>query len=187
MLQLNNIHHSWALFLDRDGVINHEKDGSYIFNWQEFHFYDGVKKALKILNNHFGTIVMVTNQRGIGKKLMTEDDLNNIHQNMLEEINKKGGRIDKIYYCSDLENSSPNRKPNHGMALQAKNDFPLIDFSKSIMVGNKLSDMQFGRNAGMYTVFVATTHSETPYPHELIDMRFDDLLSFANAVENNTQ
>jgi len=187
MLQLKNIHHSWTLFLDRDGVINHEKDGSYIFNWQEFHFYDGVKEALQILHNHFDTIVMVTNQRGIGKKLMTEDDLNNIHQNMLEEIKMEGGRIDKIYYCTDLENSSPNRKPNHGMALQAKNDFPLIDFSKSIMVGNKLSDMQFGRNAEMYTVFVATTHPETPYPHELIDIRFNNLLSFANAVENNTQ
>ncbi|MBX2930839.1 MAG: HAD family hydrolase [Chitinophagaceae bacterium] len=182
MLNLKSINPSWTLFLDRDGVINHEKDGSYIFNWQEFHFYDGVKEALHILNKHFDTIVMVTNQRGVGKKLMTENDLNNIHQNMLEEINKAGGRIDKIYYCSDIENTSPNRKPNHGMALQAKKDFAAIDFSKSIMVGNKLSDMQFGRNAGMHTVFVATTHPEIPFPHEAIDARFNDLWAFAKAI-----
>ena len=101
---------------------------------------------------------------------------------MLKEIETNGGRIDKIYFCSDLEDTSPNRKPNAGMAFKAKADFANIDFTKSIIVGNKLSDMQFGRNAGMYTVFVATTNPEIPTPHPLIDLRFNNLAEFANAL-----
>ncbi|HNJ58743.1 MAG TPA: HAD hydrolase-like protein, partial [Chitinophagaceae bacterium] len=59
-----------------------------------------------------------------------------------------------------------------------------MDFTKSIMVGNKLSDMQFGKNAGMHTVFVATTHPQTPYPHATIDARFKNLLEFALAIQH---
>jgi histidinol-phosphate phosphatase family protein len=99
---------------------------------------------MNILNNRFNSIVMVTNQKGIGRQLMSVDDLDNIHTNMKSEIETHGGRVDKIYYCPDLDSHSINRKPNAGMALQAKKDFPAIDFKKSIIVGNKLSDMQFG-------------------------------------------
>ncbi|MFY7963866.1 MAG: D-glycero-alpha-D-manno-heptose-1,7-bisphosphate 7-phosphatase [Chitinophagaceae bacterium] len=179
---LAKIDSSWTLFIDRDGVINHEKKADYILNWDEFVFYNGVKPAMKILNKKFGIIVMVTNQKGVGKGLMTMDDLQLIHTNMTCEILEAGGRIDKIYYCSDVNNDSYNRKPNPGMALQAKIDFPTIDFSKSIMVGNKLSDMEFGRNAGINTVFLATTNPETPFPHPAIDVRFNDLLAFTKAI-----
>ena len=68
------------------------------------------------------------------------------------------------------------------MALQAKKDFPQIDFSKAIMVGNTLSDMQFARNAGMHAVFIPSTKPDVSFPHELIDAGFDSLLDFANAV-----
>ena len=171
-----------ALFLDRDGVINYEKKESYILNWNEFQFYGNVPSAMKIINEIFGTIVMVTNQKGIGKKLMTTDDLNYIHQNMQLHIESAGGRIDKIYYCSDLDDTSINRKPNPGMAFQAKADYPLIDFSKSFMIGNKLSDMQFGRNAGMNTVYLATTNPEVSFTHPDIDFRFNTLFEFATAL-----
>ncbi len=180
MIDLNNIDKTWTLFIDRDGVINHEKKADYIRNWNEFKFYDGVLEALEILNEKFGVIVMVTNQKGVGKGLMTIEDLAEIHNNMISAIQLKNGRVDKIYYCSDLADDSVNRKPNPGMAFQAKRDFPSIDFSKSLMVGNKLSDMGFGRNAGIHTVFVATTNPETQYPHEAIDFRFKDLFHFAS-------
>jgi D-glycero-D-manno-heptose 1,7-bisphosphate phosphatase len=110
------------------------------------------------------------------------EDLHDVHAYMIEDIKEHHGRIDKIYFCTDMHSESPNRKPNPGMALQAKKDFPQIDFSKSIMVGNKLSDMQFARNAGIYSVFIASTNPETAFPHELIDARFDSLLAFANAI-----
>lgn len=182
MLNLNAIDTTWTLFLDRDGVLNYEKKEDYIRSWKEFRFYDGVKEALARLNKVFGVIVLVTNQKGVGKGLMTLDELSTIHSNMMEEIKAAGGRIDKLYFCTDLESSSPCRKPNAGMALQAKEDFPQIDFSKSLIVGNKPGDMQFGRNAGMHTVFVATTNPEVPFPDPLIDVRFNSLLQFATAV-----
>ena len=182
MIDFKQIDKSWTLFLDRDGVINHEKKADYIRNWEEFTFYDGVIEALEILNKKFGVIVMVTNQKGVGKGLMTVNDLDSIHQNMLSNIEHNNGRVDKIYYCAELDDNAHNRKPNPGMAHQAKKDFPTIDFTKSIVVGNKLSDMNFGRNANIFTVFVATTNPETPFPHPAIDLRFDDLLAFATAL-----
>lgn len=180
---LNTIDKSWTLFLDRDGVINHEKKMDYILNTGEFRFYDGVKEALKTLAEIFGTVVMVTNQRGIGKKLMTIENLESIHTMMLEEITAAAGRIDNIYYCTSMDNDCYERKPNPGMAHLAKKDFPHIDFKKSIIIGNKLSDMEFGRNAGMHTVFVATTNPETPFPHTSIDYRFNDLAAVANHLK----
>lgn len=182
---LADIDESWTLFLDRDGVINHEKKEDYILHWGEFKFYPGVKEALNILSDIFGTIVMVTNQRGIGKGLMTADDLTGIHDNMLTEIRLASGRIDKIYYCPELDNACYERKPNPGMAHQALKDFPHINLSKSIIIGNKLSDMQFGRNAGMYTLYVATTNPEVPFPHPLIDFRFNDLAEAAHCIQSS--
>jgi len=174
------IDNSWTLFLDRDGVINHEKKADYIRNTDEFVFYDGVPQAIAALTPLFKRIVIVTNQKGVGRGWMSLADLENIHHAMMQEIEAAGGKIAKIYFCTDTDSDSPNRKPNPGMAFQAKADFADIDFSKSIMVGNKLSDMNFGRNAGIPTVFVATTNPETAFPHEAIDARFNSLPHFAD-------
>ena len=181
---LSKIDKNWTLFLDRDGVINVEKPGSYVLNISEFIFLDGVQQAIKILSEIFGLILIVSNQRGVSKGVMSLEDLHDVHAWMLEEINRQNGRIDKIYFCTDMDANSPNRKPNPGMALQAKKDFPQINFSKSIMVGNKISDMQFARNVGAYAVFVASTNPEIVFPHELIDARFNSLQEFANAFHH---
>ena len=79
---------------------------------------------------------------------MTEADLQTIHFEMQREVEIAGAKIDKIYYCTDKDNTCFFRKPNPGMAWQAITDFPEIDLNKSIMVGNKPSDMRFGRAAG---------------------------------------
>lgn len=181
MLDLQQIDKSWTLFLDRDGVINHEKKEDYILNWNEFQFYNGVPKAVATLNRIFGKTIMVTNQKGVGKGVMSLDDLHHIHDNMQLAIVQAGGHIDRIFFCTDLNDDSFYRKPNPGMAFSAKGEFPDIDLNKSLIVGNKLSDMRFGRNAGMHTVFVATTNPDTPYPHPEIDLRFDSLPAFAAA------
>ena len=146
MIDLLKIDNTWTLFLDRDGVINDEKHEDYIHTWDEFKFYEGVKEALTIFSERFGKIFIVTNQRGVAKGVTKLEDLEDIHKSMIKEIEDSGGRIDKIYYSVDMEDESPNRKPNPGMGLQAGKDFPDIDFSKSIMIGNTLSDMKFGRN-----------------------------------------
>lgn len=182
MFDLQQIDKTWTLFLDRDGVINDEKLGEYILHWDHFIFSTGVLDIFKKLSDSFGRIIIVTNQRGVGKALMTQEALDTIHFEMQREVEIVGGRIDKIYFCTDTNDQNPMRKPNAGMAFQAKKDFPEIDFSKAVMVGNKLSDMRFGRNAGMFTAFVATTNPETPFPHPDIDLRFNSLAYFANTL-----
>jgi D-glycero-alpha-D-manno-heptose 1-phosphate guanylyltransferase len=181
-LDLKKVDKSWTLFLDRDGVINDEIVGTYVLNWEGFKFSPGVLQALKILSQKVGTIVVISNQRGVGKGLMTEADLSDIHKNLLTEVKSAGGRVDHFFYCTEKENTCFNRKPNPGMALQAASQFPQIDLSKTIMLGNKPSDMRFGRAAGIYTVFVTTTNPNEPFPHPDIDLRFDTLLDFAKAL-----
>ena len=137
MLSLKHIDSSWTLFLDRDGVLNVEKKEDYIRHCDEFQFYPEALEALPILAKTFDKIVITTNQKGIGKGLMTHEDLSIIHHNMLKKIFSVGGRIDDIFYCADLDNDSVNRKPQPGMAFQAKNDHPAIDFSKSTIEVSK--------------------------------------------------
>ncbi len=182
MLDLKNVNQTWTLFLDRDGVINDEKLNEYILHWEYFIFSKGVLESFKKLSSVFGRIIIVTNQKGVGKGLMTQAALDTIHYEMQREVTIVGGRIDGVYACTDLDDDSPMRKPAQGMALQAQRDFSQVDFSKSIMVGNKPSDMRFGRAAGMFTVFVATTNSEVPFSHPDIDLRFDNLQAFAEAL-----
>ncbi|MBL7733772.1 MAG: HAD-IIIA family hydrolase, partial [Chitinophagaceae bacterium] len=121
-------------------------------------------------------------QRGVGRGLMTEQDLRTIHQHMQSEAEAAGGRIDGIYYCTSVDNKHPLRKPNPGMAIQAARHFPGLDLSRAIMVGNNPSDMLFGRNSGVYTVFVRSTRPQQPFPHPDIDLIFDTLDEFAKAL-----
>jgi D-glycero-alpha-D-manno-heptose 1-phosphate guanylyltransferase len=181
-LDLKKIDPSWTLFLDRDGVINIDKDGSYIFTPDEFIFMDGAPELFQKLNASFKYLIVVTNQRGVGRGLMTEDSLESIHHKMKDSINKSGGKIDGVYYCIANDRFNPERKPNPGMAFRAQKDFPGIDLSRSIMVGNNISDMRFGRNAGMHTVFVSTTTKNIQLPHPDIDLIFESLADFAKAL-----
>ncbi|ASZ13515.1 HAD-IIIA family hydrolase [Chitinophaga pendula] len=173
----------WTLFLDRDGVINEEIKGSYVLDWGMFRFSEGVLEALAMLSQRFGRIVVVTNQRCIGKGLLTAGGLQDIHQHMTAEIVAAGGRIDGIYYCPDIDSTSPCRKPQTGMAMQAQRDFAEIDFQRAVMVGNTLSDMQFGKTLGMTTVFIPSTLPDTAFPHPLIDRRCDSLLAFSRLLQ----
>jgi len=155
---------SWTLFLDRDGVINKRLMDDYVKSTDEFELLPGVTAALALAVQHFRTIVVVTNQQGIGKQIMTERNLFEIHTYCSELITQGGGRIDQYYFAPELANSEGNlRKPAHGMALQAQLDFPSIRFEKSVMIGDSNSDIAFGKNLGMKTVFVSETgeqHSE---------------------------
>ncbi len=175
-----NIDKSWTLFLDRDGVINKKIENDYVRNWKQFKFLPGVVEALKILDNIFGKIIIVTNQRGIGRGLMTHKDLADIHNKMLKNFETNGIKIAKIYYCPhDYEKEVCNcRKPKIGMAIMAKKDYPEIDFSKSIMVGDSLSDMEFAKNAGMIGVAVNNSNlSKEDFIY------FDSLNDFAKALK----
>lgn len=177
------INRDTTLFLDRDGVLNEELPKDYVKKWEEFVFYPYTLEALKILSTIFNKIFIVTNQKGVGKQLMTEDALHLIHNKMLSIIKDNGGKIDKIYYCTALSNDDPCRKPNAGMAFKAKEDYPSIDLHNSIMVGNNMSDMQFGKNAGMQTILVNTTNPPYPMPHIYIDMQLPTLGAVAQYMQ----
>ncbi len=176
------IDNTWTLFLDRDGVINVETLGSYITDWNEFKFHDGVLEAMQSLSSIFGTIVVVTNQRGVGKGIMTLESLREINANMKNVILEHGGRLDKVYSCTSLSDIDVNRKPNPGMGHQAKEDFPEIDFKKSVMVGNSLSDMEFGKRLAMYTVFLTTKHEPFTLPHDIIDEQYASLADWIRSL-----
>lgn len=178
---LKEIDNTWTLFLDRDGVINHEKKGDYIRNVAEFEFYDGALEAMRLFSQKFKYIIIVTNQRGIGRGLMTHEDLAAIHAYVKAEVVKAGGKIDAFYYAPEVATDAVNRKPNTGMALHAKKDFPGLVFDKSIMVGNNLSDMQFGKSAGMKTVFLHTTNPDQ-HEHEAVDLFYPGILDFAKNI-----
>lgn len=174
----------WTLFLDRDGVINQRIPDNYVKFPSEFEFIKGSDEAIAICNKLFDRVVVVTNQQGIGKKMMRTQMLRGVHEYMCNEIEKKGGKIHNCYHCADLATSnSKYRKPNIGMALQAQKDFPNIDFSKAIMVGDSITDIHFGNRLGMKTVFVETKGKKEVElsQKEDIDYRFSNLFAFASS------
>jgi len=176
---------SWTLFLDRDGVINKRKMDEYVLKPEELILEDRVPLSLAILRNFFSTLVVVTNQQGIGKGLMTEDDLSAIHEKMIREIELSGGKIDKIYFCPALkQDHSFYRKPSPGMGLLARKDFPEINFKKSVMVGDTISDMLFGKRLKMKTVFIGTDQKIISENFNIIDWAFPTLIQFAEYIQN---
>jgi histidinol-phosphate phosphatase family protein len=148
---------SWTLFLDRDGVINERILSGYVQKISDFIFLPLVPESIAQFSKIFGHVFVVTNQQGIGKGLMTESNLLEIHSYMQEEVEKKGGKITKAYYAPGIVSAKNElRKPKPGMALLAQRQYIGIDFNKSIMVGDTDSDILFGQNLGMKTVRIKT-------------------------------
>ncbi len=172
---------NFALFLDRDGVINRRLPGDYVRQSEAFVFEDKALPALQILSGLFCPIVVLTNQAGINKGLMTAGDLEDVHRKMREEVACFGGRIDGVYYCPHRpEEGCDCRKPAPGMAYRAQRDFPQIAFARAWMVGDSLSDMQLGASLGMRTALIAGKDEDaaalSAFP---VTVRLDSLWDFA--------
>lgn len=181
----NSIDKSWTLFVDRDGVINKKIIKGYVKSIEEFKFLPNVIKAFDIFDKIFGKIIIVTNQQGVGKGIMNIEQLNEIHNFMKEKIESNNGRIDKIFYCTDLHDSgSFCRKPEIGMALKAKKNYNEISFKKSIMVGDSVSDMIFGKKLRMKTVLISEDLNFARKYSKLIDYIFPNLFDFAEYIKN---
>ena len=174
----NIINKDWTLFLDRDGVINVRIIDGYVTKIEEFEFLPNVIEALKIFKEKFKYIIVATNQQGVGKGIMKFEDVETVHQCMVQQVAENGGKIDKVYFCPQLKSVPDNyRKPSPKMAYFAKNDFSDIDLSKSIMIGDMNSDVEFGKNAGMKTIFIGDNELKlTP------DDRFETLYDFAKTL-----
>lgn len=182
ILKMESMKQYNTLFLDRDGVINKQRPDDYVKSPDEFVFIDGTLDALKCLSSHFRHIIIVTNQRGVGRGIMSNEDLERIHEYMINIIRSNGGRIDKIYTCTSINESCENRKPNIGMALQAKQDFPDIDFSLSLMAGDSLSDMEFANKANIPTILIGNKYQAEALTSVNIYQWYPDLLTFAEQI-----
>ena len=174
---------TWTLFLDRDGVINERIFGGYITKVDEFKFLPGVESAIAGLTRKFNRLIVVTNQQGIGKGLMTERNVLEIHSYMCDRVHLEGGKIDKCYFAPNLKGAEDDlRKPNPEMANMAKMEFSEIEFKRSVMIGDTDSDILFGKNVGMFTVRIKT---EEPIGLEA-DLTVDSLNQFLKRINNET-
>lgn len=176
-----------ALFLDRDGVLNRRTPGDYVKAPAAFIPEPGAAEAVALFRNYFQYIVVVTNQAGIGRGLMQETDLAAVHRKMTSLLSEAGGRLDGIYYCPHQRDAGCKcRKPATGMALQAKRDFPGIDFSRSWIAGDSVADMLFGQALGMTTVLITGKTEEAAELNALrLDYRFSSLLEFARFLASD--
>ncbi len=174
---------TWTLFLDRDGVMNVRLIDDYVKTPEDFTFIERVPEAIRELSSKFGRIIVVTNQQGIGKGLMNESDLKKVHNKMLTGINEIGGKIDKIYFSPfKKEENNITRKPQVGMALQARNEFPEINFKKSVMLGDSISDIIFGKRLKMKTVFVSEDFALINKNFKIIDFTVKSLYEFSEKI-----
>lgn len=143
------------IFLDRDGVINKKAPkADYIKKWEEFKFLPGAVEAMKLLAKNNYEMYIISNQAGIARGMMTIGDLEDIHKNMLSELEKKGIKIQDIFYCPHgWDEGCDCRKPKPGMFYQASNKYN-IDLSKTVFIGDDERDMEAGNKAGVKTYLV---------------------------------
>jgi D-glycero-D-manno-heptose 1,7-bisphosphate phosphatase len=151
------------IFIDRDGVINHDPIGDYIKKWKDFRFHDGVLSALKRLSDRRYKIIIISNQAGIGDGVFKKEDLDDITEKMIQEISKHGAQIEKVYYC--LHGKQENcgcRKPKTGLFQQAASDYKFTP-KQTYFIGDKLTDMQAGLSFGLKNILVLTGHGKLEF------------------------
>jgi D-glycero-D-manno-heptose 1,7-bisphosphate phosphatase len=142
------------LFLDRDGVVNVEKD--YLYKIDDFEFIDGIFELCSYYQNLGFGIVVVTNQSGIARGYYTQEDFFVLSEWMVKEFSKNGINLSKVYHCPhhpDISVSCKCRKPKPGMLLDAAKEFN-IDLVSSVMVGDKESDIKAALNAGLSETYL---------------------------------
>jgi histidinol-phosphate phosphatase family protein len=145
----------WTLFLDRDGVLNRRIPDGYVRCVDDMEVLPGVVDAVTELCELVARVVVVTNQAGVGKGLMTTAALEDIHRVLVQRLTSRGARIDAVLYCPHrVEDACPCRKPAPGMAWEAMRRFPDIHSERCVMVGDSLSDCEFAHAVGMRALFI---------------------------------
>ena len=143
-----------ALFLDRDGVINIEKN--YLYKVDDFEFMDGIFDLCKYYQNLGYLIFVVTNQSGIARGYYTKEDFDTLTSWMIKEFAKKNIKITEVYYCPhhpDISGVCDCRKPNTGMFLDAAKQYN-VDLKNSLMIGDKEKDIEAALNAGLIETYL---------------------------------
>jgi len=153
-----------GIFLDRDGTINQEVD--YLRSPDDLHLLEGAAAGIRELNQCGCRVFVITNQSGIARGLLTEQQLDAIHQKLRTELKAENAYLDAIYYCPHHPEGNPPyrmecdcRKPNTGMIDRAIKEFQ-IDTGQSFVVGDRLLDIQTGKNVGAQTILVLTGYGK---------------------------
>jgi D-glycero-D-manno-heptose 1,7-bisphosphate phosphatase len=160
-----------AILLDRDGVINKKAPkAEYITKWADWQWLPGSKEAICLLKKNGYQVIIISNQAGIARGLMTETDLREIHNQMQQELESCGAQIDKIYYCPHGWDAGCDcRKPKPGMLLQAQREFHL-DLSKTYFIGDDERDETAGKAAGVKTCLVSDTYTLLDFVNKDLDI-----------------
>jgi D-glycero-D-manno-heptose 1,7-bisphosphate phosphatase len=180
-----------TVFLDRDGVLNRKlPEGRYVTSWGEFQPLPGVPQAIGRLNRAGLRVVVVSNQRGIALGLYTADDVRQIHSALQSWLHSQGAHIDAFYFCPHDEQQCNCRKPLPGLFDQARAEFPEIAAGSSVMIGDSLSDIEFGHRLGMTTVFLEgdSSHQKpgAEAARQLANLRFPSLIEATEALLNQS-
>lgn len=139
-----------TVFLDRDGVLNERApEGAYVTSWSGFRFRPGVPEALRLLGARGYRSVVVTNQRGVSRGLMTAEDVDEIHARMIDALAAEGAVVHSVHVCPHAEGACDCRKPGIGLFLRARDEDPGIDLRDAVMVGDSIRDLEAADRAGM--------------------------------------
>jgi len=176
-----------TVFLDRDGILNKKMpEGQYVTRWEEFHVLPGVPEALRRLNEAGMRVIVVSNQRGIALGLYTAADVEAIHADFQRQLNGAGARIDAFFICPHDKGQCNCRKPLPGLFEQAVATFPDITAATSVIIGDSLSDIEFGHRLGMATVFIEgdpqRRRSGAEEAAKMADLRFASLPAAVDAL-----
>ena len=166
------------VLLDRDGVINVDRDDS-VKSVGEFVLLPKVISAIKQFNENNVPVAVVTNQAVVGRGILSQMGLQEIHDHLERLLNNNGARVDKIYTCTSCDDAHPDRKPNPGLVNQALRDFQ-VDSRDAVFIGDALRDLQAAHKAGCGRILVRTGKGEVTLenglPEELLPVEiFDDL------------
>lgn len=149
-----------VIFIDRDGVINEDNLHGYITSWSKFHFLPGVLKSLRQLSKAGFSIVIISNQAGVGDRVYSKKSLDHITKKMLGVMRKHAIAIKGVFYCLHGKKAGCNcRKPKVGLFEKAAQRFH-FERPKTFLVGDKVSDVIAGKRFGLKTAFVLTGHGK---------------------------
>lgn len=149
-----------TVFLDRDGTLNRRVVGDWIREPEDFILLPGVGETLGRWTRAGLRLIVVSNQRGLQIGRLTRPQLDRVHAHMHDLLAPFGARLDAVYVAET--GTGPRTKPAPGMLLDARNDFPAIDFARSVMIGDALRDVEAGAAVGCATILLATDEQREP-------------------------
>lgn len=172
-----------VLFFDRDGVVNRSPGPGYVLRVEEFHILPAFVAALRVAQRKGWPSIVITNQRGVGKGLMSPADLEAIHAHLKDELAREGLALLDILAATALDRSDPMLKPQPGMLREAARRHH-VDLAASWMIGDSERDVEAGQRAGCHTLLIGAANAETP---TRADVRLDDLADLPAFLERTLE